>query len=106
RVDVPGGGFWIGPGKSNDIVIHEGPIEVFTLKPQANAAVWEREKDKQVATAKIRLANLPANYEYSPANADKRTVYYRITGGRIERVSPEQGRAWRTKEMKQAEAQK
>jgi hypothetical protein len=95
RVETQGGGFWVGPSGSNEIVIHPGPIEVFTLKEKANAPPWDREKDKRVAVGEIHFTKLSSDYQYSPAHSDKRTFYYRIIDGKIELVPPSQGKRWR-----------
>jgi hypothetical protein len=51
---------------------------------------------KPVAKGQLRFHHLlAADYEYSPEWSDKRTFYYKVTTGRIERVPAATGKKWK-----------
>lgn len=96
RVDLYGRSFWVEPKGVTELDIHEGPATAFTLKEEPNVPVRDREEDKPIARGEIKFRNLAPDYEYSPAHSDKRTFYYGIKDGKIEQVSADEGKAWKT----------
>src|SRR2546423_4270905 len=58
KVETQGGSFWVGPGGSNEIVIRQGRVDVFTLKPKPGAAPYERDKDKQLTAGQINFSTI------------------------------------------------
>jgi hypothetical protein len=88
--------FWIEPGGTNGgAEIHEGELVATALQGKPNVPVWERQSGEIIAKSKIKFPKFAPDYEYSAADSDERTLYYRITDGKIELVPGSEARTWK-----------
>jgi hypothetical protein len=88
--------FFLKPGDVDEIEIWEGRAVVSALKGPKNLSLDKREIGKSIATGEITFSDLSADYQYSSESSDKRRLYFRIFGNRIERVSASGGKDWKT----------
>jgi hypothetical protein len=86
---------WIGPKESSEVAIHEGAILAIEMARKRGVSTWEESSGIEVARGKIEFPKLNPDYVYSAADSDQRTLYYKISRGKIDLVAALEGRRWK-----------
>jgi hypothetical protein len=95
----PDGGrttFFLGPHETDKTILEgEGEAVASRLDGPDNVRLDLRKVGKPVASCDITFRRLPPSYEYSPEWSERRTLYFRIFGNRIELVPSSEARDWK-----------
>ena len=87
--------FFLKPSDVDETEISEGRAVASKLKGAKNISLDKREIGTHIASGKITFSGLSTDYQYSPESSDKRRLYFRILGNRIESVAASQAREWK-----------
>jgi hypothetical protein len=88
--------FFLGPHETDKTTIEgEGEAVASRLDGPDNVRPDLRKVGKPVASCDITLRQLPRGYEFSPEWSERRTLYFRILGSRIESVPSSEARDWK-----------
>ena len=89
--------FFLAPDEADKTEIFEGDVVIAAeLVGPANLRLHQRQVGRPVAKGELKFRHLLAvDYEYSPEWSDKRTFYYKVTLGKIERVPTATGKKWK-----------
>ena len=88
--------FFLGPQEVNETDLWEGQAVASELKGPESVPLHKREVGKAVASGEITFRGLSKDYKYSPESSDKRRLYFRIFGNRIEQVPSSEAKGWKT----------
>ena len=87
--------FFLAPHEVDKTIIWEGQAVASRLNGPDNVRLDLRKVGKPVAKGDITFCQLPPGYEYSPQWSERRTLYFRIFGNRIESVPAYEARDWK-----------
>ncbi len=92
----PGGArFFLGPHEVDKTIIWEGQAVASRLDGPSNVHLDLRKVGKPVASCDITFRHLPPGYAWSPEWSERRTLYFRIFGNRIESIPGSEARDWK-----------
>jgi len=88
--------FFLAPHEADKTIIEgEGEAVASRLSGPDNVRLDLRKVGKSLASCDITFRHLPPGYEYSPEWSERRTLYFRIFGNRIESVPASEARNWK-----------